>query len=297
MKMRRFFSLSNILLVMGTLLLLASRWLSLTMPVKYKRLKPAPWMTEAGLYVHCPLGLKPQGILVLANGYNSTEGYLAYNREWQRFAEAHQLALVEIAFASELDELHPKGGRGYYYPQFGSGALLLDALDKRFGGGLPLWCFGFSGGGHFVSRFQAWAPERVAAWAVCGVGWWDEPRQGDFPPGIVICGEEDERFFRCRESFEKRYALGHRILWMAVPQSGHEIAPSSAAFVKVYFHALLTATGTVEWTEGRTGDGWLPADDKLLEEYRQVEVLLLRDGGGIDSVRRRAVDLPGIGQI
>ena len=227
------------LFLCGCLCLLLSAWMAWAHTDGYHALDAPQGLTEAGIYLYLPARSSLRGILVLANGYNNTDGALCSAPNWRTFAKKHRLALVEIAFASTLDELS-QGGHGYYYPQHGSGKLLLDALDEHVSADLPIYLFGFSGGGHFVSRFQAWAPQRVAAWAAYAVGWWDEPQNAaDCPPGIILCGDGDSRFDACRNAAQARQQQGQNILWQPIPDTDHKLTPEVIQAAQKFLEAQL----------------------------------------------------------
>lgn len=237
-------------------------------------LTPAPGMTCADLYV---VGvMSPAAVLVLAPGCNGNGKALVASHVWQAFAQERNLALVGFSFVSESDDLH--NGRGYYYADNGSGRLLLDALDRLFGTKQRIMLYGFSGGAHFVSRFAEWKPERVAAWCSYSAGWWDEPKPSEvMPPGIVACGEEDERLGASLSYFKQGRAAGKPWLWIGVLGNGHSPEGRVEAFVRDYFSAVLDGmaagggqtglwvdveTGTIADEKIRkihpTGTGWLP---------------------------------------
>lgn len=184
----------------------------------------------------------PAAVLVLSPGFNGDGKSLVENFAWQQFAEQHNLDLVGLSFASNGDLL--RKGQGYYYPSQGSGQLLLSGIDEALGRQLPLLLYGFSGGAHFTSGFATWKPERVLGWCAYSAEWWEKPLSGRAsPPGLVICGAEDERYGASLLYFKQGRALGKPWLWLSVPQNGHSNASPAEKFVRNYFAALLDSNG------------------------------------------------------
>jgi hypothetical protein len=181
---------------------------------------------------------KPKAVLVLSPGCNGNGKYLLEDPDWRRFAETHSLSIIGLSFASDEEKL--RNGRGYYYPEKGSGRLLLDGISKLFGGEMPILLYGFSGGAHFTSRFVEWKPERVISWCAYSAGWWDEPRQSSvMPPGIVACGEDDERLGSALSYFKQGRKLGKPWLWLGIPNNGHSPNKDVEKFVREYFSSIL----------------------------------------------------------
>jgi hypothetical protein len=223
--------------------------------------------------------------LVLCPGFNGNGGDWIKNPVWQEFARQHDLGLAGLSFASDGDLL--RKGKGYYYPEQGSGQLLLDGLHQAFDPDVPLLLYGFSGGAHFSSGFVEWKPERVLGWCAYSAEWWENPSKSNLsPPGIVACGDEDERYGASLTYFKQGRALGKPWLWISVPKNGHAISPSVEDFVRHYFAALLSAHGSTasgQWVDidFRTKaeeatirnqpslTGWLP-DSQLLSEWQTV---------------------------
>ena len=268
-----FLQKNHYLLFLAGIFLLLSGLLQRQNHIIFTKLPNIPGVIEAGIYVFEPSPKTPQGILVLANGYNNTHGNLIREREWQMFAQEHQLVLIEIAFVSHEEDLI--NGKGYYYASNGSGALLLKAIDDKFPRNLPLLMFGYSGGGHYVARFQAWKPERVKGWATYGVGWWDETVsnvENIQPPGLIICGDDDLRFSACFRFYQHGIEQGRKLLWLGLKDSGHYISPHILPFIQDYFDGLMQ-NDILDWQmlkKGNTIYGWLP-NGKLLDEYQKLD--------------------------
>ena len=197
---------------------------------------PPPDMQRADLYA--VKVAQPRGVLVLCPGYNGNGESLVRQPAWQEFAHQHKLGLVGLSFASDVALL--THGRGYYYASQGSGNLLLAGVRQIYGKDLPLLLYGFSGGAHFTSRFVEWKPTRVIAWCAYSAGWWDMPQKAEKnPPGIVACGDRDERYGASLMYFKQGRALGKPWLWVSVPKTGHSVSPPVEEFVRDYFEKIL----------------------------------------------------------
>ena len=196
--------------------------------------------------------------------------------------------MVGLSFASEIDDLH--SNNGYYNAGNGSGKLLLDGINKLFNKELPVLLYGFSGGAHFTSRFVEWKPECVISWCAYSAGWWDEPKKSDImPPGIVACGEDDERLGASLIYFKEGRSVGKPWLWIGIPKNAHSPDGKVESFVRDYFDAILKdhvrpdpkTTGfwvdidklcaAEEYVIGQhpTVTAWLP-DVKLIENWRSL---------------------------
>lgn len=81
-------------------------------------------LTRAKL-LYFSYNFNPEGILILASGYNS-DGTIIKKKEWIDFAKENKLILVGLSFASNVEDL--QNDKGYYYVSKGSGTLLLDGL-------------------------------------------------------------------------------------------------------------------------------------------------------------------------
>lgn len=250
-------------------------------------LEPSPGMTRADLY-HVKTVRNPKAVLVLCPGCNGNGEWLVGDSIWQDFAKKENLGLVGLSFASEIKDIH--NDQGYYYASNGSGKLLLNGINKLFGRDLPVLLYGFSGGAHFTSRFVEWKPERVIAWCAYSAGWWDEPKTSDImPPGIVTCGDNDERLGASLIYFKQGRAVGKPWLWIGIPDNGHLPERRVESFIRDYFEAILQNRERLDPT--RTGlwvdidnqsvaemniirqypsiTGWLP-DAKLLDIWRSL---------------------------
>jgi len=178
-------------------------------------------------------------------------------------------------------------GRGYYYPEQGSGQLLLDEIDREFDANTPLLLYGFSGGAHFASGFAEWKPERVMGWCAYSAGWWGKQSSPNVsPPGLIVCGNEDERYGASLIYFKQGRALGKPWLWLSVGQDSHSISPQAENFAREYFASIIATNGSADsgqWVDidlksnaepsilanQPSLTGWLP-NSTLLPEWREV---------------------------
>jgi hypothetical protein len=207
----------------------------------------------------------PRGVIVLAPGWNGDGEYLVRQKEWQKFAHKNKLALVGLSFASANEPREEK--LGYYYVPQGSGEALLQGITQIFGQSeLPLLMYGFSGGAHFTSRFEEWKPERVLTWCAYSAGWWDRPQTSQVsPPGLVICGDGDERYGASLIYFKQGRALGKPWLWISVPRNGHNPHPEAEDFVRDYFQVILDGKA-----RDATKGGWIDIDRQAITNVEEV---------------------------
>ena len=233
--------------------------------------KPIPGMVRADLY-YVKTVRNPKAILVLCPGCNGNGEWLVNNPSWQEFAKKQDLGLLGLSFASEMNDIH--NGNGYYYASNGSGKILLDGIKKVFGHDLPVLIYGFSGGAHFTSRFAEWKPERVIAWCAYSAGWWDEPKISDvMPPGIIACGESDERLGASLICFKQGRAAGKPWLWIGISDNGHSPDKRVELFVRDYFEAILKNNDRLD--PAKTGlwvdiDKRNPAEVNILRQYPSI---------------------------
>ena len=243
-----------------------------------------PDLQRADIYV-LKLTEHPSGLLVLCPGLNGNGKDWIANPTWQAFARDHNLDLIGISFASEVPVL--RSNRGYYYAPLGSGQLLLNGIRQEYPEKLPLLMYGFSGGAHFTSGFAEWKPDRVLAWCAYSAEWWVKPvSNGNSPPGLVACGENDPRLGPSLVFFKQGRALGKPWLWLCAPKTGHTPYPPAEGFVRDYFAAVLKngeAASPGEWVDLNqkskaepdtprsqpTATGWLP-DAELLTTWQEI---------------------------
>jgi len=176
------------------------------------------------------------GVLVLVPGYNG-KGEQILDARWKAFATKHNLVLLAPTFHAEGKENNE--GKGYYYPEQGSGEVMEKALkevEKRTGAETEkVLFFGFSAGAHYVHRFALWKPQRVKAFVAYSAAWWSEPTaRVRNVPGLILCGESDERYAATWEFFKKGQRLGCPWLWRSYTGTGHELTPAVRDMAEVF---------------------------------------------------------------
>ncbi len=229
--------------------------------VRKLQLTPGPWMDRAELY-YIKSFFNPKAVLVLCPGVNGSGEGLIRSSIWQEFAEKNHLGLVGLSFASPNERI--KDGSGYYYASNGSGEKLLEGIRKIYGRDLPLLLYGFSGGAHFTSRFEEWRPESVLAWCAYSAAWWDTPCKSVNPPGIIACGDQDERYGASLAYFKKGRSQGKAWLWISLPQVGHEGSSALDDFVRKYFSVILS--------NPKTSGVWIDIDAKKIISSQDAEI-------------------------
>lgn len=176
------------------------------------------------------------GVLVLVPGYNGAGQDLLDGR-WKAFAEKHDLVLLAPSFRALGNENNQ--GKGYYYPEQGSGAVLEHALEdvkERMGARIDqVLIFGFSAGAHFGHRFALWKPQCVKAFVAYSAAWWSEPNEGlRAVPALIMCGEADERFAASYEFFMKGHRLGCPWIWRGYKEIGHVLTAPVREMAEVF---------------------------------------------------------------
>lgn len=205
--------------------------------VETLRLEPAPNMTRAELHYVKTIA-NPKAVLVLCPGANGSGEGLIRQNAWLEFARENKLGLIGLSFASPETAIHD--GTGYYYASKGSGEKLLEGIKKIYHKDLPILLYGFSGGAHFTSRFEEWMPQRIIAWCTYSAEWWDNPVKSNFnPPGIVACGDQDERYGASLIYFKQGRAAGKPWLWISLGNVGHAGSSRLDEFVRNYFATVL----------------------------------------------------------
>ena len=178
----------------------------------------------------------PSGVLVLVPGYNG-KGEQMLDGRWKKFAEKNALVLLAPSFHAEGNENNQ--GKGYYYPEQGSGQVMekaLDELHQRMGVEVArVLFFGFSAGAHYSHRFALWRPRRVVAFVAYSAGWWSEPtREMRAVPALIMCGETDERYPPTWEFFKKGQKLGCPWVWRSYKNTGHVMIPAVRDLAEVF---------------------------------------------------------------
>ena len=148
------------------------------------------WAPDAG-----PL----QAIAVLVPGSNGDGRGAAEDTVWQAFARAHHVALVACHFKDKAHQMAYI--EAYVNVSQGSGQALLDAINKFASRSkhpeltaAPLLLWGMSAGGQFNYEFNAWKPERVAAFVVNKGGIYFSALvspEARATPGILFTGGKD----------------------------------------------------------------------------------------------------------
>lgn len=240
-------------------------------------LSHAPNMNRTDLYYETT-SENPRAVLILSPGVNGSGEGLIRSPAWQEFAQRNHLGLVGLSFSSPEKAIHD--GTGYYYASKGSGDKLLEGIRKIYGKDLPLLLYGFSGGAHFTSRFEEWAPSRVIAWCADSAGWWDEPKpSGVSPPGIVACGVNDPRYGASLSYFKQGRAAGKTWLWVSLPKIGHQASPALEEFARKYFEAVLKRGRS----SGLSGGVWVDVDTKNIINASQAFAIPSESGWLPDS--------------
>jgi pimeloyl-ACP methyl ester carboxylesterase len=193
--------------------------------------------TEVPFHAWSPDGIKAgASVLVLVPGYNG-DGVRMLDGRWKAFAEKNALVLLAPTFHAEGNENNQ--GKGYYYPEQGSGKVMEKALrDLKQRTGVntdKVLFFGFSAGAHYVHRFALWRPKRVKAFVAYSAGWWSDP-SGKLKsvPALIMCGDSDERYTPTFEFFKKGQKLGCPWIWRSYANTDHVLTPAVRDMAEVF---------------------------------------------------------------
>jgi poly(3-hydroxybutyrate) depolymerase len=217
------------------------------------------------------------GVLVLVPGFNGKCEQMLDAR-WKAFAGRNGLVLLSPSFHAEEDEV--RRGKGYYYPEQGSGEVMEKALHElhaRTGVDTEkVLFFGFSAGAHFSHRFALWKPQRVKAFVAYSAGWWSEPsaRIKDIP-ALVMCGEKDERYEATLDFFRKGQKQGFPWVWRSYKNTDHVVTPAVRDMAEAFL-AHYARVKPADREEPRYGDMQTfksvgrDEKEKIPEEFRIV---------------------------
>jgi poly(3-hydroxybutyrate) depolymerase len=190
-----------------------------------------------------------RAIVVLVPGSNGEGRRMADDTLWQSFATRNRTAIVATRFT---DKKHDQSFiEEYVNVSQGSGQALLDAIDSLAARAkhpelsrVPLLLWGMSAGGQYNYEFNAWKPERVAAFVVNKGGIYYTAltsRAARAVPGLLFIGGKD---LESRiATITGLFALNRRggALWALTeePGVGHAIA-RSAALGATFFEDVLS---------------------------------------------------------
>ncbi len=193
-----------------------------------------------------------------------------------------RIVLFSLHLLSKQWERENNHGKGYYFPEQGSGKILEDGIAEagmRYGVQTErVLFFGFSAGAHVSHRFALWKPERVAAYVAYSAGWWSEPteKMRDVP-ALIMCGEADPRYDPSFEFFKKGRDLSAPWIWRSYEDTGHTLTPAVRTMAEeflAYHAARLRGLATKEWKEPVPLHGDIQSyevtaeREKVAEEFR-----------------------------
>lgn len=199
---------------------------------------PSELNKKAVFWYRAPSGGAAAGLLMLVPGCNGDgRGMLSERGAWARFADETHLVLVGPTFKTTLEEVHSR--LGYYYPELWSGVATLKALEQiRKQTGVrtdKVFVFGFSAGAHFAHRFALWKPDKVTAFVAYSAGWWDAPKATlHDTPGLIMCGEADERFQPTYAFFSQGRRVGLPLIWRGYTGVSHELKPQVVKMAQAF---------------------------------------------------------------
>lgn len=187
---------------------------------------------------HVPTSGNESAVLVLIPGMNTDGEFFLSEKLWTEFAKTNNLGLIALNYHSDVEDLfvHKKG---YFYPDQGSGAALIQEIRRLYGKDLPVLIYGFSGGAQFTGRFVDFAPDRILAWCAYSAQFWDEPKDeksGTKARGIVACGEFDGMRWQPSFAFFYQGRMKNRPwVWLSISNAEHNRSARLESFVREFF--------------------------------------------------------------
>ncbi len=239
--------------------------------ISLQQLPPAN-LTKADLYSEKSLPAT-NGVVVLCPGMNGDGKILAGEEPWRAFAKEHGFGLVGVSFSSPPELLYGKPAKGYYYPEQGSGDVLIKGLRKLYGKDVKILIYGFSGGAQFAGRFVDQHPDLILGWAAYSASFWSAPIAASptSPPGIVACGDFDsERYGPSFAYFQQGRRKDARWTWISLGNVGHLRYRSLEVFIRAYFDAILVGHfKDASWLDAETKQP-ITENDRLLNPALSV---------------------------
>ena len=184
-----------------------------------------------------------EGVFLLVPGFNEDGRMYLRSPAWANFADHEGLLVVSPNFHATLEEI--KANKSYYNARLWSGEATLSALDQiaaKTGFKVDkILIFGFSAGAHFTNSFVLWKPERVKAFVCYSAAWWQEPTKAIMNiPGLILCGEDDERYDATFAFMQQGLDLGLAWVWRSYKGTDHVMTPKiekmAQAFLAHYAH-------------------------------------------------------------
>ena len=208
---------------------------------------------EVPFYVRKPAGYDPaaQGkvyrVLFLCPGLGGKAIDLIDDTAVMKMADSNGWFLIAPTYRMRRSEAHDRS-KSFYYPAIFAGQSVLDALDeiaKKY----PidthhLLLSGASGGGHFVHRFAAWAPDRVVAVIIYSCSWFDSPTPaGAKIAWLLLVGDSDPAYKEMLDFVSQLKGLGALPIMKSVMGQSHAglVLDKSRGEAFLTFYDKLTA--------------------------------------------------------
>ena len=190
------------------------------------------------LYVARTKAKLPAAVLVLCPDKGEDIKKLLTSPAWQNFAEDYSLDLVAVVAttgsAPAAKNTPPPAGPS-------QAALVLQAVDHEFGGGIPILLDGGPQQAAFAKSLLTTNPKRVLGWCLHAPSRLPDATSAT-PPGVVVCYKEDKSAYDAlMQDFIRDRKKGARLTWVAL--AGDKPAanglPALDSFVREYLAATL----------------------------------------------------------
>jgi poly(3-hydroxybutyrate) depolymerase len=205
-------------------------------------------------------------IMVLFGGRNWQAKDTLARYKFDGLADKHKLILLSPTFCDD----------DYWEPEQWSGKALFEAvvqLEKQYKlKPQKLFYYGYSAGGQCAALFYAYAPERVAAWALHASGVYFDARnwKKTLVPVQISCGMEDEERYTISRDFIFNFReSGGSVIWRPYPDKDHILTPEALQLARQFFEDQILKRGIEFIGEDDTGLIYSPAEaQKIMVEYR-----------------------------
>ena len=188
----------------------------------------------------------PGAVLVLCPDKGQNIKALLMDPAWQNFAEDHRLGLAAVMAAGRT----PDGKPPRPVSGLSTAALIYQAIDHEYGGGIPVLLYGWPQQADLAAGLLAAGSKRVSGWCLRAPSHLPEIGNAG-SPGVVVCYKENQQAYgTLMKDFTAGRKQGERLTWIAL--AGDKPIESNVLpldiFVRNYFAALFSyKPGFEQW--------------------------------------------------
>jgi hypothetical protein len=222
-----------------------------------------------------------KNIIIYIPGMNNDSTKILQDEEWIYWCKKNNYGLIGMEGISSYDDL--LSGRGYCYPNSGSGKILEEEIEKIYGIETNVGIIGFSGGAIFSAAFSGQSKLKISCVVAMATSEWQENSSFGNAPAVVACGLGDGRRFQPSfEFFIKQSSQNERLAWLAYESNGHEFTKKIYPFIFSYFEGnfngenspVISNTSTKEIINklnGKKGfqESWFPSKNAY-DKWKEI---------------------------